>query len=329
VQQIAISSVTEHQKTRTLLSERLAKLTLEDNEGHTETRNQVFERIDDLQAVTLFIAQRDKFLRSLNFQGRDQRINDVKEAHHKTFQWLFDDNPHTVEQVQGQHLARVYEKSFHERHAKTRSSFKVWLKSEDKVFWISAKAGAGKSTLMKFLSRDSRTKSFLNEDKPGNSIILTHFFYLMGSPMQCNINGLLSTLLYQLLREDKQGDWIAELFLQGQYRDKESDSNWSEAELKMALLQVLHMVPAVNRVCMFLDGLDEIHPSEGKPPLLNFLDWLRVNTHVKLCVSSRPEGMFNVPHYFAHSHGAEISEHVFRPISSKALDTSFNFQHLP
>jgi hypothetical protein len=56
-----------------------------------KTRGHVDQQIQILQAATLSAATREKFLKSLNFRGRDQRFNDVKEAHYKTFQWLFDD----------------------------------------------------------------------------------------------------------------------------------------------------------------------------------------------------------------------------------------------
>jgi len=41
--------------------------------------------------------------------------------------------------------------------------------------------------------------------------------------------------------------------------------------------------------CLFIDGLDEIHPSDGQTTLLGILADLRTVPHLKVCVSSRPE----------------------------------------
>jgi hypothetical protein len=255
VQQIGENTTREHEETRILVSERLGRLRIEDNEEHAKTRGHVDQQIQFLQAATLSAATRDKFLKSLNFQGRDQRFNDVKEAHYQTFQWLFDDmdqedsrsssiqddegkesdgsSPYHSDDSDGsQELDFVYEDLVEECRGKVMSSFSDWLKSQEALYWIKAKAGAGKSTLMKFLYNDPRTVQLLESATSGKTLVLTHFFYLMGSPMQCNTKGLLCTLLYQLLQQDEDGIWMTELFRRNHsLKNKESDSNWSVAEL--------------------------------------------------------------------------------------------------
>ncbi len=186
VQKVCIQTTAEHEKTRGLMSEHLAALSVEENVEHARTRDHVSQRIDDLRAATLSKSERDKFRKSLNFQGRDQRVNDLKDGHSRTFQWLFEDSQHSHEPLEdhGQELDLVYEDLVESSQCKTRSSFTAWLKSTEKLYWISAKPGAGKSTLMKFLSSDPRTRTLLEEKATGEIHILTHFFYLMGgSPM--------------------------------------------------------------------------------------------------------------------------------------------------
>jgi ABC-type polar amino acid transport system ATPase subunit len=41
--------------------------------------------------------------------------------------------------------------------------FVHWLASSDDIFWITGKAGCGKSTLMKLIDDDPRTKEGLNQ----------------------------------------------------------------------------------------------------------------------------------------------------------------------
>jgi hypothetical protein len=217
VQHIGKNTTREHEETRNLVSENLGRLRIKDREEHTKTRRHVHQQIQTLQAATRSAAIREKFLKSLNFQGRDQRFNDVKEAHYKTFQWLFDDmdqadsgNSSLQDEEseesddsssyqsgdnnglldESQELDLVYEDLFEECRGKVKSSFSDWLRSKEVLYWIKAKAGAGKSTLMKFLYNDSRTVQLLDSATSGKTLVLTHFFYLMGSPMQCNCQGM-------------------------------------------------------------------------------------------------------------------------------------------
>jgi hypothetical protein len=87
---------------------------------------------------------------------------------------------------------------------------------------------------------------------------------------------------------------MAELFRRNpSLQSKELESNWSEAEVKKALFMVLRLATVSDHICIFIDGLDEVHQSDGKHKLLNFLDWLIASGPVRLCVSSRPEEEFN------------------------------------
>jgi hypothetical protein len=202
VQQIGENTTRTHEETRNLVSEELGRLRIEDNEEHAKTRRHVDQQMQTLQAATLSAATRDKFLKSLNFQGRDQRFNDVKEAHYKTFQWLFDDvdepdsgnsslqddereesddsSSHQSGDSNGpldesQELDLVYEDLYEECRGKVMSSFSDWLQSKEVLYWIKAKAGAGKSTLMKFLCGDSRTRQQLDSATSGKTLVLTLF----------------------------------------------------------------------------------------------------------------------------------------------------------
>ncbi|PMD29472.1 hypothetical protein L207DRAFT_538882 [Hyaloscypha variabilis F] len=80
IQQISKNTTREYEETRNLVSGELGRLRIKDNKEHVKTR-----------AATLSAAIQEKFLKSLNFQGRDQRFNNAKEAHYKTFQWLFNE----------------------------------------------------------------------------------------------------------------------------------------------------------------------------------------------------------------------------------------------
>lgn len=94
----------------------------------------------------------------------------------------------------------VYGCLVEEFREKTWDSFTNWLNSSNSLDWIKGKPGAGKSTLMKFLYQDPRTKEYLLEHAPAGLIILSHFFYLGGHKMQKSIKGLYCSLICQLIR---------------------------------------------------------------------------------------------------------------------------------
>jgi len=69
------------------------------------------------------------FILSLHYRERKYRGLAISSPYDKTFQWMFDKDP---------------------RHK--NGGFPRWLASSSNLFWITGKAGSGKSTLMKYIS---------------------------------------------------------------------------------------------------------------------------------------------------------------------------------
>lgn len=61
----------------------------------------------------------------------EDREEKIATAHSKTFQWVFEGSRNGS----AQHW----------------SCLKTWLESNEQLYWITGKAGSGKSTLMKFI----------------------------------------------------------------------------------------------------------------------------------------------------------------------------------
>ena len=76
-----------------------------------------------------------QFIASLEYNDMIDRENRIATAHESTFQWIFQDD-----QSQDQ-----------QSHSLRWSSFREWLETDNQLYWITGKAGSGKSTLMKFL----------------------------------------------------------------------------------------------------------------------------------------------------------------------------------
>lgn len=78
--------------------------------------------------------------------------------------------------------------------------FSVWLKSGEGLYWINGKAGSGKSTLMNYICQDGRRLEYLKEWSLNRQLLTpSYFFWAAGSRQQQSIDGLLRSLIYQML----------------------------------------------------------------------------------------------------------------------------------
>ncbi|KAK6528600.1 hypothetical protein TWF281_009838 [Arthrobotrys megalospora] len=111
-------------------------------------------------------------LRSLSFPNMDARLHSIALAHENTCSWVFG-----TEQF---------------RQWRCRDN----IESFNGVLWIKGKPGAGKSTLMKHILLYCRN-SFSNHS------IAAHFFSARGTPLEQSRCGLLRSLLYQLLDQNR------------------------------------------------------------------------------------------------------------------------------
>ncbi|KAI9647984.1 hypothetical protein NHQ30_002607 [Ciborinia camelliae] len=246
---------------------------------------------------------RDRFMASLKFDGMNQRFNhDVRDAHHETFKWLFGENIDpsvspggTSGSTSDNNLPRNEHSEWEpdyiqESRNETFDDFGKWLTSDSGLYWISGKAGAGKSTLMKFICQHMTTT------KPTPDSIVLYYFFWFNAPastMQRSISGMLSTLLYQLLQHDQDlFSHLMNTIPEARLKDKDSPSDWNCAELELCLLAALRFRKTGNPVYIFIDGLDEVLKADGPSELLRVIRKLEKLRDIRLCVSSRPELVF-------------------------------------
>ena len=208
--------------------------------------------------------QRERFLDSLTFEEINRRSNEVSPSYPETFEWIFDDDG-------------TYR----------WDSFAKWLKGPEKVYWINGKAGSGKSTLIKFIANDVRTKDALEQWSPDNEVlIVTFFLWLSGTRMQRSLKGLLCSVARQIVRSDE--DLPTKLIcIDDKLLLKRSVDDWSCEELHQLLRTLLRLLS--RPVCIFVDGLDEFDQGDDIEELLDLIQELSMTINVKVCVSSRPE----------------------------------------
>ena len=208
-----------------------------------------------------------KLLNDLKFSEMSDRPSRIVEAHKKTFQWIFQE-------------PRVGVKSW--------ESFLQWLESGDPLYWITGKAGSGKSTLMKFLYNDNRTLNHLGSWASTATLITAAFFFWnSGTEVQMSQTGLLRTILYQVLQ--KLPDLIPYILSERweiYHLLGEDRQTWSEAELKHAFNKLAELKDSSIKFCFFIDGLDEF--SGNAKDLIRFIQGIAIPNQMKVCVASRP-----------------------------------------
>ncbi|KAF3059765.1 Heterokaryon incompatibility protein s [Daldinia childiae] len=209
---------------------------------------------------------KEQILHGLWFRTIDERRESISKAHCKTFRWV-------LEPPQGTYLW---------------DDLSEWLQSGSGIYWVSGKAGSGKSTLMKHLIQHKQTRKLLSRWAGDTQYFLTHyFFYNMGTYEQKSQEWLSRTLLYQILSEhpDLIPEALPNMWKQ-LYDDSVSASLPSVTETKYAFRVLATKAPQICKFCFFIDGLDEFvgNYHDG----IDFLKELVMNPHIKIVVSSRP-----------------------------------------
>lgn len=235
-----------------------------------ETLRNVATKLAMLHQESTKITTSEKVLQTLVFKEIDNRAQQIHKEYPKTLSWLFDHN---------------------------RTPLPRWMKTGHGVFWITGKAGSGKSTLMKFLAGHATTQKALSSwGATNNRQLATAAFYFWhsGTDMQTSQKGLLQSLLYQVFTQCP--DMIKMTTPKGRWEDARSGGirSWRPEELYETFENLVHHSGSLAKCfCFFIDGLDEYQDDfGGYGRLLDSLNNLARTPWIKLCVSSRPWNVF-------------------------------------
>ncbi|KAK4098411.1 hypothetical protein N658DRAFT_432079 [Parathielavia hyrcaniae] len=230
---------------------------------------------------TTFAIARGGILASLAFDSMRDRQETIPKAYADTFAWLFE-APATNRDGQ----------------ASPWSSFPAWLEEHTRdIYWITGKPGAGKSTLMKFLTSHPRLRQHLSVWSPPDQLVVASFYlWNAGAGLQKSHEGLMRSLLHQCL--DQRPDLLPRVCqrrwacLQMLGPDAWHDfPPWEWGELVDCFRALVSQAGAGYRLVLFIDGLDEFDGDHNKlvETIKDHSQW----EHVKICVSSRPWNVFN------------------------------------
>lgn len=163
-----------------------------------------------------------------------------------------------------------------------------WLEHGSGIYWISGKAGSGKSTLMKYLHGHPTTSQCL-EAWAGSTRLTkaSFFFFALGTNEQKSQDGLIRALFYQIF--EAKPELIETLFpelWQEAHMSEEVSSLPSRGEVKKAFDIIREGVQLDHKFCFFIDGLDEFDGNYSEA--IQFIESLAANPQIKVMVSSRP-----------------------------------------
>lgn len=252
---------------------------------HTSTRPGIGFNVfspDDIESIESQMARlslckaaaikENMILRSLSFDSRPIRHSSITDASARTFEWAF-------------------KESGAQEDIGSSGGLLEWLKEGEGLFWVTGKPGSGKSTFMKFIADHPITLSTLSRwAYPKRPVLASHYFWSAGTPMQKSQQGLLQTLLYEILRQ--LPDIIGSVCVERWPKTIEqlSYEPWQTSEMQRVLQRVADLQDVPVKFCFFVDGLDEFGGDH-----VDFCQSLRELAHspnVKLCVSSRAWNVF-------------------------------------
>ena len=129
---------------------------------------------------------------------RQEHIEHEFDGFEDSCDWIFDDSPRSPLRS---------DNPFLDEPEPRWDSFSDWLRSGTGVYWISGKAGSGKSTLMSHIciAENLEKRNAMLQSWAGEKYLLTPTFYFWnaGSPLQKQVDGLLRSLIYQMICESR------------------------------------------------------------------------------------------------------------------------------
>ncbi|PSN68727.1 hypothetical protein BS50DRAFT_520818 [Corynespora cassiicola Philippines] len=236
----------------------------------SERHDQIVKMMRNHGTITNSVNVLERIKAGLCFERQDDRFEDISEAHSKTFEWALQED----------------------RSQQSWPSLRKWLLEEQGVYWISGKAGSGKSTLMKFLRQDSRTLSALESwAEPSELLIVDFYFWNPGSDLQKSQEGLFRSLLWQTLHQEPS---LSLGLFPEQY---EFGARWAEFptfhQLRRAFGRLTNLVNNDLKMIFFVDGLDEFESTRATvTELAELFLGATKSSNIKALVSSRPLSPF-------------------------------------
>jgi len=272
-----ISSKVELRRTDPIIDELLQNLTsmtqFHQSMAYGHDLTSIYTEFSSLMQANVEISVKRKILASLCYESMTARYSGIPEAYANTFRWIFCSD------------------EFSSSGCHSKIHLHEWLKEGSGTYWISGKAGSGKSTFMKYLTSCEVAKDALL-NWAGHTPLFTakFFFWNSGTPMQKSLHGLFQSLLFELL---KQLPSLIPVVCSSRWETASrglEPGPWDLQELKQCFTALTKQAITPAKFCFFIDGLDEY--SGDHYEFLEYLNNLKDMPNIKLCLASRPWNVF-------------------------------------
>ena len=259
------------------ISETLNQSELSNQERRSDSLTELKDLLLHLKDETTRLNKEKQIIESLMFPSIHAREDQISEATESTFDWIFSSGE------------------------SGSTNFVQWLTSEEPLFWLTGKAGSGKSTLMKFLARNSRVRKALQRANSNSEVCIgTFYFWNAGTSLQKSQEGLFRSLLSQIFK--RIPDMIPSV-VPKQWAQPGIPA-WTHANLSTAFSKLKDQRFENVKFFFFIDGLDEY---TGDLEELTIIINSMLAANLKLCVASRLWNIFEAA--WGSNHGFKLILH--------------------
>ncbi|KAK7946045.1 uncharacterized protein PG986_010366 [Apiospora aurea] len=200
----------------------------------SEQMRRLAEDMDNFRVNGVEASSTQKLLKKLYFTSISTREHKVEKAHARTFQWLVSSPGPSPPPG---------------REPASRLDFITWLSKGDGIFWIHGKAGSEKSTFIKFVCSQNAVRDHLEHWAQGYQLIAPSFyFWYAGSRLQRSLEGLLRTLLFEILRH--LPGVVSSIVNDSKIAVPLSDADW-DLEALFAMYEFMIRQQAIVKFCFF------------------------------------------------------------------------------
>ncbi|KAL4899987.1 hypothetical protein BDW74DRAFT_183126 [Aspergillus multicolor] len=242
------------------------------------------ELLEPLQTATQRVRE-GRVPNGLRFPSVNERYDAIANSDFESFDWLLDDEGSDLQD---------FSEADRDAARKARRDLIQWLRAGSGVFQLCGKIGSGKSTIMKYLLDNRKTKALLGQwaakgDREKSLVIGSVFLWKPGTKDQNTWNGLVRSLLYSVAVRSPNlipllfpNEWDAStsesriVFERTRDLDRAFEILWSSKE----------EIYKTRKLVIFIDALDE-YVGQNNTLLAKLLSWVRNNPDIKLCVSTR------------------------------------------
>lgn len=262
-------------------------------------------KLDELKVLMENIPYENLILRRLCFESILRREEAIKDPIADTYAWILQTapiDPPTISARSGELFYSFKEREhaayskYMEKNQRREVATKLisFLRNDGQTFFVSGRAGCGKSTLMKFLGHNSVVTEALRTWADERKLVVVGvFFWSSDDPLQKSLEGFYRSILYHTLKQCPE--LISLVFPRPNGEEAfPSSTEYQISDLKKAFSRLLELKNSkIYRFCYFLDGLDEYDgdPSEHRDLARQIVGWADSQA-VKIVCSARPYTVF-------------------------------------